>query len=237
VIALAIDEVCGGYGRTEVLRNVTLAVGQGEIVTILGANGAGKSTLLNSILGLLPRKTGRFAFYGRSIGELRTEEIVRLGICLVPERRQLFGSMTVEENLLIGAFVSTSQLQNRRRLAEQYARFPILQERRRQAARTMSGGQQQMLAIARGLMSAPKLLLLDEPSLGLAPIFVERIFEIIKTINEQGTSILLVEQNALMALEAANRGYVLETGRIVLADDAESLKTNEQVRKTYLGET
>jgi branched-chain amino acid transport system ATP-binding protein len=173
VTALALESVCGGYGRSEVLHDVTLTVGEGEIVSILGANGAGKSTLLNSILGLLPRKAGRFTFHGQSIGELRTEQIVRLGIGLVPERRQLFGTMTVEENLLIGAFVSTSRLQTRQRLAEQYIRFPILQERRRQPARTMSGGQQQMLAIARGLMSAPKLLVLDEPSLGLAPLIVQ----------------------------------------------------------------
>ncbi|MBV9238669.1 MAG: ABC transporter ATP-binding protein [Xanthobacteraceae bacterium] len=232
---MALENVCGGYGRTEVLRNVTLAVGEGEIVTILGANGAGKSTLLNSILGLLPRKTGRFTLYGRSIGELRTEEIVRQGICLVPERRQLFGSMTVEENLLIGAFVSTSQLQNRRRLTEQYARFPILQERRRQAARTMSGGQQQMLAIARGLMSAPKLLLLDEPSLGLAPLIVQQVFQEIQRLRDAGTTILLVEQNVGAALRIADRGYVMSGGRIVDERAPRDLLADRKVAEAYLG--
>ena len=232
---LALEDVCGGYGRTDVLRNVTLTVGDGEIVTILGANGAGKSTLLNGILGLLPRKTGRFTFRGQSIGELRTEQIVRLGICLVPERRQLFGTMTVEENLLIGAFVSTSRLQNRNRLAEQYACFPILQERRRQPARTLSGGQQQMLAIARGLMSAPTLLLLDEPSLGLAPLIVQQVFHEIQRLRNAGTTILLVEQNASAALRIADRAYVMSGGQIVDERKPQDLLADRKVAEAYLG--
>jgi branched-chain amino acid transport system ATP-binding protein len=235
VIALTLEDVSGGYGRTEVLRNVTLTVGVGEIVTILGANGAGKSTLLNGILGLLPRKSGRLTFHRQSIGELRTEEIVRLGICLVPERRQLFGTMTVQENLSIGAFVSTSRLQLRHRLAEQYARFPILQERRRQLARTMSGGQQQILAIARGLMSAPKLLLLDEPSLGLAPLIVQQVFQEIQRLRDAGTTILLVEQNASAALRIADRAYVMSGGGIVDERKARDLLADRTVAEAYLG--
>jgi branched-chain amino acid transport system ATP-binding protein len=235
VTALALEGVCGGYGRTEVLRNVTLTVGEGEIVTILGANGAGKSTLLNSILGLLPRKTGQLAFRGQSIGDLRTEQIVRLGISLVPERRQLFGTMTVDENLAIGAFVSTSRQELRQRRAAQYARFPILQERRRQMARTMSGGQQQMLAIARGLMSAPKLLLLDEPSLGLAPLVVRQMFQEIQSLRDAGTTILLVEQNASAALRIADRAYVMSGGWIVEERNARDLLADRKVAEAYLG--
>jgi branched-chain amino acid transport system ATP-binding protein len=235
VTALALEAVCGGYGRSEVLHDVTLTVGEGEIVSILGANGAGKSTLLNSILGLLPRKTGQFTFHGHSIGELRTEQIVRLGIGLVPERRQLFGTMTVEENLLIGAFVSTSRSQNRDRLAEQYVRFPILRERRRQPARTMSGGQQQMLAIARGLMSAPKLLVLDEPSLGLAPLIVQQVFEEIQRLRDAGTTVLLVEQNAGAALRIADRAYVMSGGRIVDERRPQDLLADRKVAEAYLG--
>jgi branched-chain amino acid transport system ATP-binding protein len=232
---LALANVCGGYGRTEVFRDVTLTVGEGEIVTLLGANGAGKSSLLNGILGLLPRRTGQLIFDGRNIGELRTEQIVRLGLCLVPERRQLFGTMTVEENLLIGAFASSSGPGNRRRLAEQYARFPILQERRRQLARTMSGGQQQMLAIARGLMSEPKLLLLDEPSLGLAPIIVSQLFQEVRRLRESGTTILLVEQNASAALRIADRAYVMSGGRIIDERKPTELLADRKVTEVYLG--
>src|SRR5262245_57143929 len=233
--ALALDQVCGGYGRIDVLRDIALTVGMGEIVTILGTNGAGKSTLLNGILGLLPRKTGQITFRGRSIGELRTEQIVRLGICLVPERRQLFGTMTVEENLLVGAFVSASRLQNSRRLAEQYERFPILKERRRQLAQTLSGGQQQMLAIARGLMSEPQLLLLDEPSLGLAPLIVKQVFREIQGLRQAGSTILLVEQNANAALLIADRAYVMSGGRIVDERTPQALLADRNVADAYLG--
>jgi branched-chain amino acid transport system ATP-binding protein len=233
--ALALQGVRGGYGRTDVLRDVTLTVGEGEIVTLLGANGAGKSTLLNGILGLLPRKSGQITARGQNIDALRTEQIVRLGVCLVPERRQLFGTMTVEENLLVGAFVSASGPQNRRRLAEQFDRFPILKERRRQLAQTLSGGQQQMLAIARGLMSAPALLLLDEPSLGLAPLIVQQVLQEIQRLRDGGATILLVEQNAIAALRIADRAYVMSGGRIVDERRPQDLLADRKVAEAYLG--
>jgi branched-chain amino acid transport system ATP-binding protein len=232
---LALDQVCGGYGRTEVLRDVALTVGESEIVTILGANGAGKSTLLNCIMGLLPGKTGWIAFRGQTISDLRTEHIVRRGLCLVPERRQLFGTMTVEENLMVGAFVCASRPQIRQRLDEQYTRFPILKERRRQFAQTMSGGQQQMLAIARGLMSGPQLLLLDEPSLGLAPLIVQQMFQEIQNLREAGGTILLVEQNASAALRVADRAYVMSGGRIVDERRPQELLADGSVAEAYLG--
>ena len=210
---------------------------EGEIVTLLGANGAGKSTTLRSINGLNRPRQGSIRFQGRDITAVPAHEIVKRGIAQSPEGRRLFPRMTVTENLEMGAFQRNDRAEIKEDMDRVFELFPRLHERRTQKAGTMSGGEQQMCAIGRALMARPKLLLLDEPSLGLAPIFVERIFEIIKQINEQGTSILLVEQNALMALDDANRGYVLETGRIVLADSAEALKTNEQVRKTYLGET
>jgi branched-chain amino acid transport system ATP-binding protein len=235
VTALALEAMSGGYGRTEVLRDVALTVGEGEIVTLLGANGAGKSTLLNGILGLLPRKAGRITFRGHSIGELRTEQVVHLGICLVPERRQLFGTMTVEENLLVGAFLSASRVQNKHRLAEQYDRFPILKERRRQLAQTLSGGQQQMLAIARGLMSAPAMLLLDEPSLGLAPLIVQQVFQEVQRLRDAGATILLVEQNASAALRIADRAYVMSGGRIVDERRPQDLLADRKVAEAYLG--
>ena len=233
---LEVGDVHTYYGSIHALKGVSLKVHEGEVVTLLGANGAGKTTTLRSINGLNRPRQGSIRFQGRDITELPAHEIVRRGIAQSPEGRRLFPRMTVTENLEMGAF----QRNDRAGIAEDIDRvfelFPRLQERRSQKAGTMSGGEQQMCAIGRALMARPKLLLLDEPSLGLAPIFVERIFEIVKTINEQGTSILLVEQNALMALDNASRGYVMETGRIVLADSAAALKTNEQVRKTYLGE-
>jgi branched-chain amino acid transport system ATP-binding protein len=234
---LEIADVHTYYGAIHALKGISLEVREGEIVTLLGANGAGKSTTLRSINGLNRPRQGSIHFQGRDITGVAAHEIVKRGIAQSPEGRRLFPRMTVVENLEMGAFQRKDRAGIREDMDRVFDLFPRLQERRDQKAGTMSGGEQQMCAIGRALMARPKLLLLDEPSLGLAPIFVERIFDIIGQINEQGTSILLVEQNALMALDAANRGYVLETGRIVLADDAQALKTNEQVRKTYLGET
>jgi branched-chain amino acid transport system ATP-binding protein len=234
---LELTDVHTYYGSIQALKGITLDVREGEVVTLLGANGAGKSTTLRSINGLNRPRQGAIRFRGRDITTVPAHEIVKRGIAQSPEGRRLFPRMSVTENLEMGAFQRSDRAGIREDMERVFDLFPRLKERRGQHAGTMSGGEQQMCAIGRALMARPTLLLLDEPSLGLAPIFVERIFEIIKTINEQGTSILLVEQNALMALEAANRGYVLETGRIVLADQAEALKTNEQVRKTYLGET
>jgi branched-chain amino acid transport system ATP-binding protein len=234
---LELSDVHTYYGSIQALKGISLEVYDGEIVTLLGANGAGKSTTLRSINGLNRPRQGKITFQGRDITGVPAHQIVKRGIAQSPEGRRLFPRMTVIENLEMGAFQRTDRSEIRADMDRVFELFPRLHERRSQKAGTMSGGEQQMCAIGRALMARPKLLLLDEPSLGLAPIFVERIFDIIKQINEQGTSILLVEQNALMALDAANRGYVLETGKIVLADDAASLKTNEQVRKTYLGET
>jgi branched-chain amino acid transport system ATP-binding protein len=234
---LEIDDIHTYYGSIHALKGISLTVNEGEIVTLLGANGAGKTTTLRSINGLNRPRQGSIRFQGRDITTTPAHQIVKRGIAQSPEGRRLFPRMTVTENLEMGAFQRSDRSGIRDDMDRVFELFPRLHERRSQKAGTMSGGEQQMCAIGRALMAQPKLLLLDEPSLGLAPIFVERIFEIVKTINEQGTSILLVEQNALMALDNANRGYVLETGRIVLADDAAALKTNEQVRKTYLGET
>jgi branched-chain amino acid transport system ATP-binding protein len=233
---LQLNDIHTYYGSIHALKGISLEVYDGEIVTLLGANGAGKSTTLRSINGLNRPRQGQIRFQGRDITSTQAHEIVKRGIAQSPEGRRLFPRMTVTENLEMGAFQRNDRAAIREDMDRVFELFPRLQERRNQKAGTMSGGEQQMCAIGRALMARPKLLLLDEPSLGLAPIFVERIFDIIKQINEQGTSILLVEQNALMALDAAHRGYVLETGRIVLADSAAALKTNEQVRKTYLGE-
>jgi branched-chain amino acid transport system ATP-binding protein len=224
------------YGSIHALKGISLTVNQGEVVTLLGANGAGKSTTLRSINGLQRPRQGSIQFEGRDITQTPAHEIVKRGIAQSPEGRRLFPRMTVTENLEMGAFQRNDKSGIKEDMERVFELFPRLKERRTQKAGTMSGGEQQMCAMGRALMARPKLLLLDEPSLGLAPIFVERIFEIVKTINDQGTSILLVEQNALMALDHAHRGYVMETGNIVLADSAEALKTNEQVRKTYLGE-
>jgi branched-chain amino acid transport system ATP-binding protein len=233
---LELNDVHTYYGTIHALKGISIDVHEGEVVTLLGANGAGKSTTLRSINGLNRPRQGTIRFQGRDITQTPPHEIVKRGIAQSPEGRRLFPRMTVTENLEMGAFQRKDRAGIREDMDRVFELFPRLQERRSQKAGTMSGGEQQMCAIGRALMARPKLLLLDEPSLGLAPIFVERIFDIVKTINEQGTSILLVEQNALMALDHAHRGYVLETGRIVLADSAAALKTNEQVRKTYLGE-
>jgi branched-chain amino acid transport system ATP-binding protein len=233
---LVVEDIHTYYGSIQALRGVSLEVRQGELVTLLGANGAGKSTTLRSINGLNRPRQGRIVFEGRDITAASPHRIVSRGIAQSPEGRRLFPRMSVLENLEMGAFQRDDKTEIGSDLERVYELFPRLHERRTQRAGTLSGGEQQMVAMGRALMARPKLLLLDEPSMGLAPIFVERIFEIVVEINKQGTPILLVEQNALMALEVANRGYVLETGTVVLADDAAALRANEQVRKTYLGE-
>ena len=235
-IILKLDDVHTYYGTIQALKGVSLEVRAGEIVTLIGANGAGKSTTLRSINGLNHPREGRIVFQGTDITETPPHQIVRMGISQSPEGRKIFPRMSVLENLEMGAYQRQKGPEVQEDLDRVYSLFPRLKERLQQKAGTMSGGEQQMLAMGRALMARPKLLLLDEPSMGLAPIFVEKIFEIIREINAQGTPILLVEQNALMALDTANRGYVLETGHVALDDDAKALRDNEQVRKTYLGE-
>jgi branched-chain amino acid transport system ATP-binding protein len=234
---LRVEDVHTYYGSIEALKGISLEVHEGEIVTLIGANGAGKSTTLRSINGLNHPRRGSIHFRGRDITRDPPHDIVRRGISQSPEGRKLFPRMSVLENLEMGAFQRSDRSELRGDLERVYSLFPRLAERKQQRAGTLSGGEQQMVAIGRALMARPGLLLLDEPSMGLAPIFVERVFETIVEINKQGTTILLVEQNAMMALDVANRGYVLETGTVALADDAKALRRNEQVRKTYLGET
>jgi branched-chain amino acid transport system ATP-binding protein len=234
-VLLRVEDVHTFYGSIEALKGISLEVRQGEIVTLIGANGAGKSTTLRSINGLNTPKQGSIVFKGKDITRRAPHDIVQMGISQSPEGRRLFPHMTVLENLEMGAFQRKDRPGIKEDLDRVYALFPRLAERKSQRAGTMSGGEQQMCAIGRALMARPQLLMLDEPSMGLAPIFVEKIFEIIQEINEQGTTILLVEQNALMALDAAQRGYVLETGLIALHDDAKALRQNEQVQKSYLG--
>jgi branched-chain amino acid transport system ATP-binding protein len=235
-VILSVEDVHTYYGTIHALKGVSLDVREGEIVTLIGANGAGKSTTLRSINGLNHPREGRIHFQGHDITEEPPHDVVKLGISQSPEGRRLFPRMSVRENLEMGAYQRSDRRAQAEDLDRVYSLFPRLAERKNQKAGTLSGGEQQMCAIGRALMARPKLLMLDEPSMGLAPIFVEKIFEIVREINEQGTPILLVEQNALMALETATRGYVMETGTIALADDAKSLRENEQVRKTYLGE-
>jgi branched-chain amino acid transport system ATP-binding protein len=235
-VILSVEDVHTYYGTIHALKGVSLDVREGEIVTLIGANGAGKSTTLRSINGLNHPREGRIRFQGRDITEEAPHAVVKMGISQSPEGRRLFPRMSVRENLEMGAYQRSARHSLNEDIDRVYSLFPRLAERKNQRAGTLSGGEQQMCAIGRALMARPKLLMLDEPSMGLAPIFVEKIFEIVREINEQGTPILLVEQNALMALETANRGYVMETGTIALADDAKALRENEQVRKTYLGE-
>jgi branched-chain amino acid transport system ATP-binding protein len=234
---LELDDVHTYYGSIQALKGVSIDVYEGEVVTLIGANGAGKSTTLRSINGLNHPREGTIRFQGRDITNESPHDVVKMGISQSPEGRRLFPRMSVMENLEMGAFQRNDRPGIRESLDRVFELFPRLQERRNQRAGTLSGGEQQMCAIGRALMAQPKLLLLDEPSMGLAPIFVERIFEIVREINKQGTPILLVEQNALMALDVADRGYVMETGTIALADDAKALAQNEEVRKTYLGES
>jgi branched-chain amino acid transport system ATP-binding protein len=233
---LELDDVHTFYGTIQALKGISLRVEQGEIVTLIGANGAGKTTTLRSINGLNRPQQGRIQFQGQDITHTAPHRIVKRGISQSPEGRRLFPRMTVLENLEMGAFQRSDRAAMKHDLDRVFELFPRLAERRTQKAGTLSGGEQQMCAMGRALMARPKLLMLDEPSMGLAPIFVDRIFETIVEINKQGTPILLVEQNALMALDVASRGYVLETGRVALEGPAAELKTNEQVRKTYLGE-
>jgi branched-chain amino acid transport system ATP-binding protein len=233
---LEVDGVHTFYGTIHALKGITLKVHEGEIVTLIGSNGAGKSTTLRSINGLIHPRRGKISFQGKDITRRAPHDIVAMGISQSPEGRRLFPRMSVLENLEMGAFQRKDRSEQKEDIERVFTLFPRLAERRTQKAGTMSGGEQQMCAIGRALMARPKLLMLDEPSLGLAPIFVERIFETVVEINRQGTAILLVEQNALMALDVAGRGYVLETGHVALEGPAADLKTNEQVRKTYLGE-
>jgi branched-chain amino acid transport system ATP-binding protein len=234
---LQVDGIQTFYGSIQALKGVSLELHEGEIVTLIGANGAGKSTTLRSINGLNHPRVGSIRFRGADITHEPAHQVVKRGIAQSPEGRKLFPRMSVTENLEMGAFQRKDRSAFKEDMERVFDLFPRLAERRHQKAGTMSGGEQQMCAIGRALMARPKLLMLDEPSMGLAPIFVERIFETVVEVNRQGTSILLVEQNALMALEVANRGYVLETGRVALADDAKALAQNPEVRKTYLGET
>jgi branched-chain amino acid transport system ATP-binding protein len=236
-VLLQLENVHTFYGSIEALKGISIDVRDGEVVTLIGANGAGKSTTLRSINGLNQPREGTIVFRGKNITRTPPHQIVKMGISQSPEGRRLFPRMSVLENLEMGAFQRNDRHGIREDLDRVYGLFPRLAERKHQKAGTLSGGEQQMCAIGRALMARPQLLMLDEPSMGLAPIFVEKIFEIVTEINEQGTTILLVEQNALMALDAAQRGYVLETGHVALADDAKSLRENEQVRKTYLGES
>lgn len=233
---LELNDIHTYYGAIHALKGVSLRVGASEIVTLIGANGAGKSTTLRSINGLNHPRQGTITFQGQDITNASPHTIVKNGIAQSPEGRRLFPRMSVTENLEMGAFQRTDSENFKGDVDRVFELFPRLFERRTQKAGTLSGGEQQMCAIGRALMARPKLLLLDEPSMGLAPIFVEKIFEIVVEINQQGTPVLLVEQNALMALDIANRGYVLETGRVALEGPAAELKVNERVRKTYLGE-
>ncbi len=232
---LKIDNINVYYGAIHAIKGISLEVREGEIVTLIGANGAGKSTTLRTISGLLKPKTGKITFLGGNIAGRPAHEIVREGISQVPEGRRIFAEMTVLENLELGAFIRKDADGIRKDMEMVFRRFPRLEERKDQQAGTLSGGEQQMLAMGRALMSRPKLLLLDEPSMGLAPLLIREIFSIIEDINKTGTTILLVEQNANMALSIADRAYVLETGRITLSGDAGKLAASEDVRKAYLG--
>ena len=232
---LEVKDINVYYGAIHAIKGISLAVEEGEIVTLIGANGAGKSTTLRTISGLLKPKTGEINFLGKNIAGMPAHKIVREGISQVPEGRRIFAEMTVQENLELGAFTRTDNDEIQKDFQMVFKRFPRLEERRLQQAGTLSGGEQQMLAMGRALMSRPKLLLLDEPSMGLAPLLIKEIFNIIVDINKTGTTVLLVEQNANMALSIANRAYVLETGRITISGDAKELAASEDIRKAYLG--
>jgi branched-chain amino acid transport system ATP-binding protein len=224
------------YGNIHALKDVSIEVEKGEIVTIIGANGAGKSTMLKTTSGLLKPRTGSIRLEGEDLTRLRPHEIVMRGVVQVPEGRRVFGRLTVKENLEMGAFASADKKKNQDNIERVFTMFPRLKERSKQVSGTLSGGEQQMLAIGRALMSNPQVLLLDEPSMGLAPVLVDGIFDTIRRLHAAGTTILLVEQNARMALQVASRGYVLQTGAIIFSDTAASLANNEMVRKAYLGE-
>ena len=233
---LELDNIKTYYGNIRALKGISMEVDEGEIVCLIGANGAGKSTTLMTISGVLTPVDGDVIYQGQSIAGVRPDTIVKMGICQVPEGRMIFPILTVGENLDLGAYLRTDPEGIKEDLDRVFSLFPVLRDRRKQHGGTLSGGEQQMLAIARALMGQPKLMLLDEPSLGLAPMLVDIIFNTIRRISEQGTTILLVEQNAQLALQLSNRGYVLETGEITLADTSEELLNNEEVRKAYLGD-
>jgi len=232
---LSVKDLNVYYGVIQALKGISLNLNEGEIVALIGANGAGKSTTLKTISGIMHPREGSIEFNGVNITAKPAQDIVRMGIVHVPEGRKIFARMTVLENLFMGAFTVNDKVQINRDIQEMFTRFPRLAERKNQLGGTLSGGEQQMLTIARGLMSHPKLLLLDEPSMGLAPLLVEQIFEIIQTINEQGTTILLVEQNAQMALAVSDRAYVIETGTITIEGNGDDLLKNDSVVKAYLG--
>jgi branched-chain amino acid transport system ATP-binding protein len=233
---LEVSDVHTYYGNIHALNGISISVEKGEIVTLIGGNGAGKTTTLRSIVGLLKPRQGHIVLDGEDLTQYKTHEIVNKGVAMVPEGRGIFARLTVTENLDMGAYSRKDQKGIQQDLDRVYTIFPRLKERRTQVGGTLSGGEQQMLAIGRALMTHPRLMLLDEPSMGLAPLLVESIFETIRSINKEGTTVLLVEQNALMALSIADRGYVVQTGRIVLQDKAAALRKNEMVRKAYLGE-
>jgi branched-chain amino acid transport system ATP-binding protein len=233
---LELNNVHTYYGAIHALKGISLSVDEGEIVTLIGANGAGKSTTLNTICGILRPREGSITLEGEPIHELSAHIIVQRGVAQAPEGRRVFGRLNVTENLEMGAFARSDNNGVQRDMERVFTLFPRLRERARQVAGTLSGGEQQMLSIGRSLMANPRLILLDEPSMGLAPILVDAIFDTIREINSQGTTVLLVEQNALMALSVANRGYVMQTGEILLANTAEALSQDEMVRKLYLGE-
>jgi branched-chain amino acid transport system ATP-binding protein len=232
---LAVKNLDVHYGVIQAVRNVSFEVNQGEVVSLIGANGAGKTSILRTISGLVRPSNGTISFEGQEIHKTPAQKIVASGLCQVPEGRHVFPGLSVLENLEMGAFLRKNREENAQNLKHVFQRFPRLEERKSQDAATLSGGEQQMLAMGRALMSQPKLLLLDEPSMGLAPIFIQEIFEIIKDIQKQGTTVLLIEQNANMALSIADRGYVLETGKVVLSGTGQELLASDEVRKAYLG--
>jgi branched-chain amino acid transport system ATP-binding protein len=232
---LEVEDVKVHYGRVEALHGISLSVEEGEVVTLIGSNGAGKTTTLRTISGLQRPTSGRVRLAGEDITDVRPEKIVGMGVAHAPEGRHIFARMTVQENLELGAFLRKDKAQAEKDADRVFELFPRLLERRRQVAGTLSGGEQQMLAIGRALMTKPRVLLLDEPSLGLAPILVETIFQVIEELNKQGVTILLIEQNALLALRTATRGYVMETGNIVKSDKAEALLASDDVKRAYLG--
>ena len=232
---LKVDHLSVHYGVIQAVKDVSFEVNEGEVVTLIGANGAGKTSILRTISGLVRPSAGEISFLGKEIQKEPARKIVASGLSQVPEGRHVFPGMTVLENLELGAFLRRDREENQKNLKKIFDRFPRLEERKSQDAATLSGGEQQMLAMGRALMSQPKLLLLDEPSMGLAPIFIQEIFDIIQDIQKQGTTVLLIEQNANKALAIANRGYVLETGKIVLSGTGEELLASEEVRKAYLG--
>jgi len=235
VALLEVTDLHTYYGNIHALQGVSLTVEQGEIVTLIGANGAGKTTTLNSISGIVAPRSGQVTLEGENLTHIPPHEIVTRGVVQVPEGRRTFARLTVDENLQMGGFSVRDKAKVRNGMERAYTMFPRLRERRRQIAGTLSGGEQQMLAMSRALMSEPRVLLLDEPSMGLAPNLVDSIFDTIRAIHAEGTSILLVEQNANMALEVAARGYILQTGTVVLADSSEALRDNEEVKRAYLG--